>query len=263
MATRLVTIGKFRRNSEERKNQSGAECREAPRMAPRQSEQTHRVGWYSPETEQEVSKAPSDRPTERVTETADAAVQVYHPELILCLCAAVGTDTKEVTEAFASELKTVGYTPVPIRLSQLMPQIPGLEFLADLVEEDQRIRMSMRAGNEIRRLIKNADAVIRLALPEIQNCRRSVNGDPDVQAERHCFIISSLKREEELETLRRLYGQRVRWLRFMSPAKSAAKISVAILLKASAPQSQRITAKRPMTLLILTKKKNPTNLASV
>jgi deoxycytidylate deaminase len=31
----------------------------------------------------------------------------------------------------------------------------------------------------------------------------------DVQAERHCFIISSLKREEELETLRRLYGQRV------------------------------------------------------
>jgi hypothetical protein len=152
-----------------------------------------------------VSKGQPDA----LQEHAETLSQAYYPELILCLCAAVGTDTKEITAAFSSELEEVGYTPVPIRLSQLMPQIPGLEFLAELTEEDQRIRMSMRAGNEIRRVVKNADAVIRLALPEIQNCRRTVNGDPDVQAERHCFIISSLKREEELETLRRLYGQRV------------------------------------------------------
>jgi deoxycytidylate deaminase len=149
-------------------------------------------------------KADLEQPTE-----TDAANQIYYPELIICLCAAVGTDTGEVTDAFASELKAVGYNPAPIRLSQLMHQIPGLESLAALTEEDQRIRMSMRAGNEIRRIINNADAVIRLALPEIQNCRRAVSGDADVQAERHCFIISSLKREEELDTLRRLYGQRV------------------------------------------------------
>jgi deoxycytidylate deaminase len=169
-----------------------------------------RVAGIPPQTEgKRVSKGQPDVPEERDTDTADVASQAYYPELILCLCAAVGTDTKEVTAAFASELKAVGYTPVPIRLSQLMPQIPGLESLADLTEEDRRIRMSMRAGNEIRRVVKSADAVIRLALPEIQKCRRTLNGDPDVQAERHCFIISSLKREEELETLRRLYGQRV------------------------------------------------------
>lgn len=156
-----------------------------------------------------VSKGPPGIPKASGGETADVASQVYYPELILCLCAAVGTDTKEITEAFAFEFQAVGYTPVPIRLSQLMPQIPGLEFLAEITEEDQRIRMSMRAGNEIRRVVQNADAVIRLALPEIQKRRLDVCGDPDVQAERHCFIISSLKREEELETLRRLYGQRV------------------------------------------------------
>jgi deoxycytidylate deaminase len=156
-----------------------------------------------------VSTAQPSVPLKQSADTGNATSQVYYPELILCLCAAVGTDTREVTAAFSSELEEVGYKPVPLRLSQLMPQIPGLEFLADLTEEDQRVRMSMRAGNEIRRVVKNADAVIRLALPEIRDCRRAATGDAEVQAERHCFIISSLKREEELETLKRLYGQRV------------------------------------------------------
>lgn len=48
----------------------------------------------------------------------------YYPELVLCLCAAVGTDTTVVSEAFASELLAVGYHPIPVRLSALMAQIP-------------------------------------------------------------------------------------------------------------------------------------------
>jgi hypothetical protein len=125
------------------------------------------------ERERAVSTDKPDLPEDSNVVPADGVAHAYYPELILCLCAAVGTDTREITAAFASELEEVGYTPVPIRLSQLMPQIPGLEFLAELTEEDQRIRMSMRAGNEIRRVVKNGDAVIRLALPEIQNCRRA------------------------------------------------------------------------------------------
>jgi cytidine deaminase len=134
-----------------------------------------------------------------------------YPELVICLCAAVGTDTREVADAFSAELLSVGYTPVVIRISSLMIQIPGLEFLADIKEEDRRISKSMHAGNEIRRIIGHADAMVRLALSEIHNVRVSLNGEgnTDIPAERHCFIVSSLKRAEELETLRRLFGQRV------------------------------------------------------
>jgi deoxycytidylate deaminase len=133
------------------------------------------------------------------------------PELVICLCAAAGTDTGQVSEAFSAELRSVGYTPKVVRLSALMPQIPGLELLADIREEDVRIRESMHAGNEIRRIIGHADAMARLALSEIRNFRSSLNADNDaeVPAERHCFIISSLKRAEELDTLRRLFGQRL------------------------------------------------------
>lgn len=133
------------------------------------------------------------------------------PELVLCLCAAAGTDTGEVADAFSNELRSVGYTPKVIRVSALMSQIPGLEYLASITEEDERIRQSMDAGNEIRRIIGHADAMARVALSEIHNVRTSLNNDKDagVPAERYCFIVSSLKRAEELDTLRKLFGQRL------------------------------------------------------
>jgi deoxycytidylate deaminase len=133
------------------------------------------------------------------------------PELVICLCVAAGTDTLLVTEAFSDALRAVEYKPVPLRLSSLMAQIPGLKFLTEIGEEDLRIRRSMDAGNEIRRVIGHADAMARLALSEIHNVRETLNADKDasVPAEGYCFIVSSLKRAEEHETLRRLFGQRV------------------------------------------------------
>ncbi len=112
---------------------------------------------------------------------------------------------------FAGGYLPVNYKPVPLRVSRLMGEIPGLQFLTKIGEEDIRIRRSMDAGNEIRRVIGHADAMARIALSEIHNVRRTLNNDKDegVPAEGHCFIVSSLKRAEELETLRRLFGQRV------------------------------------------------------
>jgi hypothetical protein len=125
------------------------------------------------------------------------------------MCGA-GIDTRTVSEAIAAELRVTDYTPVPIKLSHLMAQVPGLEFLSEITAEDERIRASLSAGNQIRRVIGRNHAVANLALSEIHVKRRSLNtsSDPSVQAERHAFIISSLKREEELMMLRKLFGQR-------------------------------------------------------
>jgi deoxycytidylate deaminase len=128
------------------------------------------------------------------------AVPETRPELVVCLCVAAGTDTRIVTDAFSEALLAVNYKPVPLRLSKLMAQIPGLQFLSEISQEDLRIRRSM-----------DADAIARIALSEIHNVRETLNDDKDasVPAEGRCFILSSLKRAEELETLRRLFGQRV------------------------------------------------------
>jgi deoxycytidylate deaminase len=133
------------------------------------------------------------------------------PELFFCLSAASGTDTHTVTEALSTELRSVGYTPVPIRLSSLMATLPGLEYLADIEPDDERIRESIKAGNRIRRLVGSADAVVRLAIAQVQKTRAEANDDRDVTvpAEGVCYIISSLKRKEEIDTLRLIYGKQV------------------------------------------------------
>ena len=134
--------------------------------------------------------------------------KTYFPELVFCISAAAGTDSGTVSEALAVELAGVDYVPVPLKLSKLMGEIPGLEYLLELKAEDERIRQSMIAGNEIRRVVGRADAVASLALTKIQETRKKVSGDSAVPAERHAFIISSLKRPEELEMFRKLFGQR-------------------------------------------------------
>ena len=67
------------------------------------------------------------------------------PELVICLCVAAGTDTRLVSEALSEALLAVNYKPILLRLSTLMAQIPGLEFLTGIREEDFRIRRSMDA----------------------------------------------------------------------------------------------------------------------
>jgi cytidine deaminase len=162
-------------------------------------------------------------------EGADPAVidqprKLYLPELVVCLAAAAGTDTAAVTDALAAELRSVGYDPLPIRLSTLMGELPGFEHLKSIEAEDERIRASMDAGNAIRRKLGN-DGVVRLALAEIQEARthRNDDQDPTVPAEACCFIIRSLKRSEEIDTLRAVLGQRVFLLSIYEPRDQRAQ----------------------------------------
>src|SRR5260370_41992336 len=64
--------------------------------------------------------------TNTATNTKGSAVAPdrYYPELVTSLCAAAGTDTTAVYDALASELRSVDYQPVLIRLSALMAELP-------------------------------------------------------------------------------------------------------------------------------------------
>ena len=66
------------------------------------------------------------------------AVPETRPELVICLCVAAGMDTRLVADALSEALLAVNYKPVSLRLSTLMAQIPGLELLTKISEEDFR-----------------------------------------------------------------------------------------------------------------------------
>lgn len=180
--------------------------------------------------------------------TSNASGSV-HPELVISLCAAVGTDTTTVHEALAAELRSVGYNPVLIRLSALMAELPGLEYLRDLSEEDKRIAESQKAGNEIRKVLNHADAVVRLALSSIESTRSFVSGnqDPPLPADKHCFIIVSLKRQEELDTLQMLFGERALLVSIYEPRERRIENlcrKIAMSKGSGNPEAQMETAER-------------------
>jgi cytidine deaminase len=132
------------------------------------------------------------------------------PEIYIAVVGAVGADLKPVSDAFEAAFRVAKYTPFVIRLSDLFTDVPALKgVLAPLRKkftEDTRIRTLMNAGNRFRRISRRGDAVALLAIREIQKLRIKHNGSNKKPFAGAAYILVSLKHPEEIETLRKTYG---------------------------------------------------------
>lgn len=141
-----------------------------------------------------------------------AAMATPDAELIVGLVAPVGTNTTDLTKEIRGSLSRFGYKAVPIKLSELLPtadEAPPGEA------DDQRIRRLIEAGNEFCRLNDGDPAsVARLAVSAIRARRvELLRGDGDQRSigellcrPRTAYIVQSLKRREEVQLLREVYG---------------------------------------------------------
>lgn len=127
------------------------------------------------------------------------------PEIVLGLVAPIGTDLALVQEVLRSALHSVGYQTEPIRVSSLLQayRLPNT-----LVEQplEERYRSYMDAGNYVRREMKAADALARLAIAAVGRVRFSKTQKRKAPLPRTAFILNQLKRPEEAELLRNVYG---------------------------------------------------------
>lgn len=134
------------------------------------------------------------------------------PELIIGLVAPLGTSTTELATEVKGALAAYGYKPVVIKMSDLLP---GSGPLGEA--EDDRIRRLIAAGNAFCRA--NDDdpaAVARLVINRIRASRIDLlrqTGDTRPTEElvvdgrpRTAYIIQSLKRLDEVQLLREVYG---------------------------------------------------------
>jgi len=128
------------------------------------------------------------------------------PELVIGLVGAAGTDLTAASDAVGAALAPYGYTPIPIRVSELMREVKGGAWLKGISYEDARIRAHMDAGDEIRNQAGRNDAVIGLAITGMAEYRsEKFEGAP---ATNTAFILNSLKHPTEIETMRRIYRDR-------------------------------------------------------
>ena len=131
---------------------------------------------------------------------------IARPELFIGIAGPIGVDMDAIVQCLNEALMRVGYRPAPIRLTEEMVAIPtGLPILTGdfYAEADSK----MKYGNAIRSMSGDAAALASVAVMAIRSARRTATGDAGVAPNSVAFVIRQLKRPEEVEFLRRLYGK--------------------------------------------------------
>lgn len=141
-------------------------------------------------------------------------------ELVIALVAAVGTDIGMVADEVAIALDEYGYQSELLRLSTYLAEEFGLDFFAHY-ELDEALWEAMDAGDTLRNEWNRGDALALHAVSDIVAIRNERTGATSSACEscgaeqlgpgldRFAFILRSLKTQEELATLRAIYGPRL------------------------------------------------------
>ena len=130
-------------------------------------------------------------------------------EVVFGFTYAVGTDYRPVLSFLEDQIRLGRYRPQLIQLSASFPdtcQALGLNIAFSGETELSRIDSHIRAGNAIRSATQRNDICALLASSKIYSTRQqTIPNEPEANR-RAAYLIISLKRPEEIETLRRIYG---------------------------------------------------------
>lgn len=139
--------------------------------------------------------------TENVTENTSSnnnyllpGGKISNSELIIGIVSAVGTESKLVIESLKSKLQIFNYETEIIKISSILPP-----FNNSKAGEYQRVRHYMNQGDKFREKSDNNSILAAGAIYQIKNARKKEN-------QKRAYIIDSLKHPDEVELLRKVYG---------------------------------------------------------
>jgi cytidine deaminase len=115
-------------------------------------------------------------------------------EIIIGVVSPIGTESKHVIDPLTSRLKGFGYTVQEIRVSNILPAPPSGPR-----KEYSRIKHYMAEGDKLRQASNN-NAILATGVAHQISTNRQ--GDPSKTA----YIINSLKHPDEVNLLRKIYG---------------------------------------------------------
>jgi cytidine deaminase len=137
------------------------------------------------------------------------------PELVVGLVGASGSDLRTATKALESVLAPYGYDVVAIRLSKLMRDVSGGDYLDGIESEEERVWRHMDAGDQLREDSGRNDAVAALGITYMSEYRSEKFSKAPARAT--AFVFDSLKHPDEVETMRRIYRDRFTLISVHSP----------------------------------------------
>lgn len=153
--------------------------------------------------------------------------KIDFPELIIALVGAAGTNLDLICTVIKQELSKLEYNSEKIVLSSILTQyskecepIDGIKDKYDCYED--RLRSLMDAGDNFCDLKNQKGAMAALAITNIWEIRKNIWGKienkdnlnsnvtpENVPLESFAYIIKSVKRPEEIEILKNVYGKKL------------------------------------------------------
>lgn len=121
--------------------------------------------------------------------------KINNSELVIGIVSPVGAESNLVIESLKNKLKLFGYETEIIKISSILP--PFNE--SNKASEYARIRHYMKQGDRFRNKTENNSILAIGAVEKINKLR-----DQDI--EKRAFIVDSLKHPDEVELLRKIYG---------------------------------------------------------
>lgn len=121
--------------------------------------------------------------------------KVNNSELVIGIVSSVGAESNLVIDSLKNKLNLFGYETKIIKISSILPAFKE----SNRTGEYARIRYYMKQGDRFRNKTQNNSILAIGAVEKIKELR-------DQTIEKRAFIIDSLKHPDEVELLRKIYG---------------------------------------------------------
>lgn len=130
------------------------------------------------------------------------------PELVFGIAGAIGIDVDEIVASLNSALSGVGYSSESIKLTDEMGAYSPTTSAPASADYDAKMNYKMDVGNELCVRFADKATLARIGVRAIRNRRRSRTGDFETPLNATAFVVRQLKRPEEVDLFRRVYGPR-------------------------------------------------------
>ena len=147
-------------------------------------------------------------PPEDKRKIKEKVYDTHTEEIIIGLCGPIGTDIHFISDRVSQIIEEqYGYEPIPIRLSKFIKEYTRSTDFEKIKDKNEYYHKLIESGNKLRE--KHGSTVLaELAINEIAFNREVVKDKDDeteFKSKRICYIIDSIKNQEEFELLRLIY----------------------------------------------------------
>lgn len=129
------------------------------------------------------------------------------PELFIGLVGPIGVDLDYVQAVIVKELKHLGYSSVPLRITELMVAIKT----GVTIEQNSysaKYHSLIAYADKVCEIAGSSAALAALAVAKIRDERARITGSVEKPALGHAYVIRQFKRPEEIELMRKTYGRK-------------------------------------------------------